>query len=222
MTSDTDKTFNFITTMMYYQLFTIICNTADMEYGGELPVHIHFLLDEFANIGLIPDFDSKISTIRSRNISATIFLQAQSQLKAIYDKSWATIEDCCQTTLFLGSPDLELLKLISEKLGKETLDSYTRGHTYGQQKSDNINHQKVGRELMTPDEIFKMPSNKCLCLISGLKPFYSTKYDITDHKRYKFLADSPKNYFNVKKFLATKHVKDNIKRYSEDIIKYSS
>ncbi|MDO4301976.1 MAG: type IV secretory system conjugative DNA transfer family protein [Clostridia bacterium] len=148
VTSDTDSTFNFITTMLYYQMFTVLCDiTADTVYRGELPVHVHFILDEFANIGLIPDFDNKISTIRSRNISATIILQAQSQLKAIYDKSWQTIETCCQTMLFLGSTDLELLKTISEKLGKETLDSYTQSYSYGQQKSENQNHQKLGRDV---------------------------------------------------------------------------
>ena len=219
ITSDTDSTFDFITTLMYYQLFTVICHTADMDYSGELPVHVHFLLDEFANIGLIPDFDKKIATIRSRNISTSIFLQAQSQLKAVYDKTWATIENCCQTMLFLGSTDLELLKVISEKMGKETVDSYTQSKTYSNQKSESVNHQKLGRELMTPDEIFKMPSNKCICLISGLKPFYSVKYDITDHKRYKYLADTSDKYFNFKGYLKNKRIQNNVEN-NPDVVKY--
>ncbi len=225
VTSDTDKTFNFITTMMYHQLFKVLCDTADMEYGGELPVHVHFILDEFANCGLIPDFDVKISTIRSRNISATIILQSQSQLKKLYDKSWETIESCCSSFLFLGSTDLELLKVVSEKLGKETLDSYTQSYTYGQQKSSNVNHQKMGRELMTPDELFRMPGNKCICMISGLKPFYSDKYDITYHKRYKYIADNPKDYFNVKEYLKEKKkkaTKTGIKNFDPNIMNYST
>lgn len=203
--SDTDDTFNFVVSIMYSQLFNLLCDKADDEYGGRLPIHVRCLLDEFANIGLIPKFEKLIATIRSREISACIILQAQSQLKSIYKDNADTIVGNCDSTLFLGGKEKTTLKELSESLGKETIDLYNTSETRSNQKSFGLNYQKTGKELMSQDEITVMDGGKCIYQLRGVRPFLSDKFDITKHKNYKFLEDYDKrNIFDIEKYLQRK------------------
>lgn len=200
--SDTDDTFNFVVSIMYTQLFNLLCDRADDHYGGRLPVHVRCLLDEFANIGQIPKFDKLIATIRSREISAAIILQSQSQLKSIYKDSADTIIGNCDTTIFLGGKETTTLKEMSEMLGKETIDLYNTSDTRGTNRSYGINYQKTGKELMSRDELAVMDGGKCILQLRGVRPFLSDKYDITRHKRYKQLSDFDKRLaFDVEKYM---------------------
>ncbi len=200
--SDTDDTFNFVVSILYTQLFNLLCDKADDVYGGRLPVHVRCLLDEFANIGQIPKFEKLIATIRSREISASIILQSQSQLKAIYKDNADTIVGNCDTTLFLGGKEKSTLKEISEILGKETIDSFNTSETRGRELSHGLNYQKLGKELMTQDEIAVMDGGKCILQVRGVRPFFSDKFDITKHPQYKHLSDAdPKNAFDMEKHL---------------------
>ncbi|MFM1564413.1 VirD4-like conjugal transfer protein, CD1115 family [Helcococcus ovis] len=200
--SDTDDTFNFVVSIMYSQLFNLLCDKADDEYGGRLPVHVRCLLDEFANIGLIPKFEKLIATIRSREISASIILQAQSQLKAIYKDNADTIVGNCDSTLFLGGKEKTTLKELSETLGKETIDLYNTSETRSNQKSFGLNYQKTGKELMSQDEITVMDGSKCIFQLRGVRPFLSDKFDITKHKNYKLLEDyDKKNLFDIENYI---------------------
>ena len=202
--SDTDDTFNFIVSIMYTQLFNLLCDRADDVYGGRLPIHVRCLLDEFANIGQIPKFEKLIATIRSREISASIILQSKSQLKAIYKDNADTIEGNCDTTLFLGGKEKTTLKEIAEILGKETIDLYNTSDTRGSQRSYGMNYQKTGKELMSQDEIAVMDGGKCILQLRGVRPFFSDKYDICKHKNYKYLSDyDKKNTFDIEKYLST-------------------
>lgn len=201
--SDTDATFNFIVSIMYSQLFNLLCELADDKYKGRLPVHVRFLADEFANIGQIPNFDKLIATIRSREISASIILQSQSQLKSIYKDNADTISGNCDTTLFLGGKEPTTLKEISEMLGKETIDLYNTSDTRGNSPSYGTNYQKTGKDLMTRDELAVMDGGKCILQLRGVRPFFSDKYDITKHKRYKELSDSdPKLAFDIEAYVS--------------------
>ena len=182
--SDTDTTFNFILAMLQSQLINLLCDRADDKYGGRLPVHVRLILDEFANIGQIPNFDKLIATIRSREISASIILQSQSQLKAIYKEHADTIIGNCDTTLFLGGKEKSTLKELSEILGKETIDLYNTSDTRGQSPSFGTTYQKTGKELMSRDELSVMDGSKCILQLRGVRPFLSDKFDITKHKRY--------------------------------------
>nr|WP_239018050.1 type IV secretory system conjugative DNA transfer family protein [Streptococcus suis] len=203
--SDTDDTFNFVVSIMYSQLFNLLCDKADDEYGGRLPVHVRCLLDEFANIGLIPKFEKLIATIRSREISASIILQAQSQLKAIYKDNADTIVGNCDSTLFLGGKEKTTLKELSETLGKETIDLYNTSETRSNQKSFGLNYQKTGKELMSQDEITVMDGGKCIFQLRGVRPFLSDKFDITKHKNYKLLEDyDKKNLFDIESYIKRK------------------
>lgn len=203
--SDTDDTFNFVVAIMYTQLFNLLCDKADDEHGGRLPYHVRLLLDEFSNIGQIPKFDKLIATIRSREISASIILQSQSQLKTIYKDAAETITGNCDTVLFLGGKESSTLKEISETLGKETIDLYNTSDTRGTSQSYGLNYQKTGKELISRDELAVMDGNKCILQLRGVRPFFSNKYDITKHKRYKELADADKrNAFDVEKYLKHK------------------
>ena len=203
--SDTDDTFNFVVSIMYSQLFNLLCDKADDVYGGRLPVHVRCLLDEFANIGLIPKFEKLIATIRSREISASIILQAQSQLKAIYKDNADTIVGNCDSTLFLGGKEKTTLKELSETLGKETIDLYNTSETRSNQKSFGLNYQKTGKELMSQDEITVMDGGKCIFQLRGVRPFLSDKFDITKHKNYKFLEDyDKKNVFDIEEYIKRK------------------
>ncbi|WP_442957176.1 VirD4-like conjugal transfer protein, CD1115 family [Porcincola intestinalis] len=200
--SDTDDTFNFIVAIMYTQLFNLLCDKADDEHNGRLPYHVRLLLDEFANIGQIPKFDKLIATIRSREISASIILQSQSQLKTIYRDAAETIIGNCDTMLFLGGKEGSTLKEISETLGKETIDLYNTSDTRGQGRSYGMNYQKTGKDLMSRDELAVMDGNKCILQLRGVRPFFSDKFDITKHRRYKELSDYDKrNTFNVESYL---------------------
>ncbi len=200
--SDTDDTFNFIVAIMYTQLFNLLCDRADDVHGGRLPYHVRLLLDEFANIGQIPKFDKLIATIRSREISASIILQSQSQLKTIYKDAAETILGNCDTMLFLGGKEGTTLKEISETLGKETIDLYNTSDTRGQSRSYGLNYQKTGKELMSRDELAVMDGNKCIRQLRGVRPFFSDKFDITRHKRYKLLSDyDKKNSFDVEAYM---------------------
>ena len=200
--SDTDDTFNFVVSILYTQLFNLLCDKADDVYGGRLPVHVRCLLDEFANIGQIPKFEKLIATIRSREISASIILQSQSQLKAIYKDNADTIVGNCDTTLFLGGKEKTTLKEISEILGKETIDSFNTSENRGRDVSHGLNYQKLGKELMSQDEIAVMDGGKCILQLRGVRPFFSDKYDITRHPKYKYLSDyDKKNTFDIEKFL---------------------
>lgn len=200
--SDTDDTFNFVVSILYTQLFNLLCDKADDVYGGRLPVHVRCLLDEFANIGQIPKFEKLIATIRSREISASIILQAQSQLKAIYKDNADTIVGNCDTTIFLGGKEKTTLKEMSEILGKETIDSFNTSETRGRELSHGLNYQKLGKELMTQDEIAVMDGGKCILQVRGVRPFFSNKYDITKHPNYKYLSDfDKKNAFDMEKEL---------------------
>ena len=200
--SDTDDTFNFVVSILYTQLFNLLCDKADDVYGGRLPVHVRCLLDEFANIGQIPKFEKLIATIRSREISASIILQSQSQLKAIYKDNADTIVGNCDTTLFLGGKEKTTLKEISEILGKETIDSFNTSETRGRELSHGQNYQKLGKQLMTEDEIAVMDGGKCILQLRGVRPFFSDKFDITKHPNYKYLSDyDKKNAFDMEKHL---------------------
>jgi type IV secretion system protein VirD4 len=201
--SDTDDTFNFVVSIMYTQLFNLLCDRADDVYGGRLPVHVRCLLDEFANIGQIPKFDKLIATIRSREISASIILQSQSQLKAIYKDSADTIVGNCDTTLFLGGKETTTLKEMSEMLGKETIDLYNTSDTRGTSRSYGINYQKTGKDLMSRDELAVMDGGKCIMQLRGVRPFFSNKFDITRHKRYHELSDyNPKLAFDIERYMS--------------------
>ena len=200
--SDTDTTFNFVIAMLQSQLFNLLCNKADDFYNGRLPVHVRCLLDEFANIGQIPNFDKLIATIRSREISASIILQSQSQLKTIYKDAADTIVGNCDVTLFLGGKEKSTLKEISELLGKETIDSLSQSENRGTQTSHGLSYQKLGKELMTQDEIAVMDGGKCILQLRGVRPFFSDKYDLTKHPRYKYLSDADKkNVFDVERYM---------------------
>ena len=202
--SDTDSSFNFIVALMYSQLFNLLCDRADNDFGGRLPVHVRCLLDEFSNIGVIPNFEKLIATIRSREISACVILQAQSQLKSIYKDNMDTIIGNMDTTLFLGGKEKTTLEEISKMLGKETIDMYNTSVTKGNSPSHGQNYQKIGKDLMTVDEIAVMDGAKCILQVRGERPFLSNKYDITKHKNYKLLADSSKkNLFDLENHLST-------------------
>ena len=201
--SDTDASFNFLISMAYSQLFNLLCEKADDVYGGRLPVHVRCLIDEFANIGQIPNFEKLVATIRSREISACIVLQAQSQLKAIYKDNADTIVGNCDTLLFLGGKEKTTLKEMEELLGKETIDTYNTGESRGREVSHSLNYQKLGKSLMSVDELAVMDGGKCILQLRGVRPFLSDKYDITSHPNYKYLSDSnPSNAFNIEKFLS--------------------
>lgn len=201
--SDTDGTFDFLVSIMYSQLFNLLCELADDKYGGRLPVHVRFLADEFANIGQIPNFEKLIATIRSREISASIILQSQSQLKAIYKDNADTILGNCDTTLFLGGKESTTLKEMSEMLGKETIDMYNTSDTRGSNPTYGMNYQKLGKELMSKDELAVMDGGKCILQLRGVRPFFSDKYDITKHKRYKQLSDYDSRLaFDIEKFVS--------------------
>ena len=200
--SDTDSTFNFVAALMYSQLFNLLCDKADDFYGGRLPVHVRLILDEFANIGQIPNFDKLIATIRSREISASIILQSQSQLKTIYKDAADTIVGNCDSTLFLGGKEKSTLKEISELLGKETIDLYNQSENRGSQVSHGLSYQKLGKELMTQDELAVMDGGKCIFMLRGVRPFLSDKYDLTKHPNYKYTADAdPKNVFDMERYM---------------------
>ena len=201
ITSDTDPTFDFVTAMIVSQLFNLLCTKADDEYGGRLPIHVRCLLDEVANI-TIPNLERLISVLRSREISACLVVQAQSQLKAIYKEHADTIIGNCDTTLFLGGKEKTTLKEISEVLGKETIDSFNTSENRGRDVSHGLNYQKLGKELMSQDEIAVMDGGKCILQLRGVRPFFSDKYDITKHPKYKYLSDyDKKNTFDIEKFL---------------------
>ena len=200
--SDTDTTFNFVIAMLQSQLFNLLCDKADDFYNGRLPVHVRCLLDEFANVGQIPNFDKLIATIRSREISASIILQSQSQLKTIYKDAADTIVGNCDSTLFLGGKEKGTLKEISELLGKETIDSLSQSENRGAQTSHGLSYQKLGKELMTQDEIAVMDGGKCILQLRGVRPFFSDKFDITKHPRYQYLSDADKkNVFDVERYM---------------------
>lgn len=202
--SDTDATFNFVVSIMYSQLFNLLCDKADDVYNGRLPVHVRCLLDEFSNIGQIPQFEKLIATIRSREISASIILQSKSQLKAIYKDNADTIEGNCDSTIFLGGKEKTTLKEMAELLGKETIDLYNTSDTRGSQRSYGMNYQKTGKELMSQDEIAVMDGGKCILQLRGVRPFFSDKYDICKHKNYRYLSDyDKKNRFDIEKYLST-------------------
>lgn len=213
--SDTDATFNFLVSIMYTQLFNLLCDKADDVYNGRLPIHVRCLLDEFANIGQIPNFEKLIATIRSREISASIILQSKSQLKAIYKDHADTIEGNCDTTLFLGGKEKTTLKEMAEMLGKETIDLYNISDTRGTSQSYGTNYQKTGKELMSQDEIAVMDGGKCIMQLRGVRPFFSDKFDITQHKQYHLLSDyDEKNAFDIEKYL--KSVKPGSMKMSRD------
>ena len=200
--SDTDSTFNFVAALMYSQLFNLLCDKADDFYGGRLPVHVRLILDEFANIGQIPNFDKLIATIRSREISASIILQSQSQLKTIYKDAADTIVGNCDSTLFLGGKEKSTLKEISELLGKETIDLYNQSESRGSQVSHGLSYQKLGKELMTQDELAVMDGGKCIFMLRGVRPFLSDKYDLTRHPNYRYTSDAdPKNVFDMERYM---------------------
>lgn len=203
--SDTDSTFNFLVSMCYTQLFNLLCDKADDVYGGRLPVHVRCLVDECANIGQIPNLEKLMATIRSREISACLVLQAQSQLKALYKDNSDTIIGNCDSMIFLGGKEKTTLKDLTETLGKETIDMFNTSDTRGSQRSYGINYQRLGKELMSMDELSVMDGGKCILQLRGVRPFFSDKYDITKHPKYKYLSDfDKKNAFDIEKFLSTK------------------
>lgn len=205
--SDTDDTFNFVVAMMYSQLFNLLCDRADDVHHGRLPYHVRILCDEFANIGQIPKFDKLIATIRSREISASIILQSQSQLKTIYKDAADTIVGNCDCTLFLGGKEKSTLKELSEILGKETIDLYNTSETRSTNNSYGLNYQKTGKQLMSEDEIAVMDGGKCILQLRGVRPFLSDKYDITKHPKYKMLSDYDKrNAFDIERYRSHKLV----------------
>ena len=201
--SDMDSTFNFLISMVYTQLFNLLCEAADDVYGGRLPVHVRCLIDEAANIGQIPNLEKLMATIRSREISACLVLQAQSQLKALYKDNADTIIGNCDSRLFLGGSEPSTLKELSQSLGKETIDTYNTGESRGRETSHSLNYQKLGRELMSVDDLATLDGGKCILQVRGLRPFLSDKYDITKHPNYKYLSDAdPKNTFDVEKYMS--------------------
>lgn len=203
--SDTDDSFNFLISMCYTQLFNLLCEKADDVYGGRLPVHVRCLIDEAANIGQIPKLEKLIATIRSREISACLVLQAQSQLKAIYRDNADTIIGNCDARLFLGGSEATTLKELSTALGKETIDTFNTGESRGKEVSHSLNYQKLGKELASVDELAVLDGGKCILQLRGVRPFKSDKYDITQHPNYKYLSDAnPKNNFDIEKFLSTR------------------
>ncbi|WP_312046581.1 VirD4-like conjugal transfer protein, CD1115 family, partial [Anaerotignum sp.] len=203
--SDTDDTFNFLVSMAYTQLFNLLCDKADDVYGGRLPIHVRCLIDEAANIGQIPKLEKLMATIRSREISACLVLQAQSQLKSLYKDNCDTIIGNCDSMVFLGGKEKTTLKDLSETLGKETIDMFNTSDTRGTQRSYGLNYQKLGKELMSMDELAVMDGGKCILQLRGVRPFLSDKYDITKHKNYQYLADYDKrNTFSIEKYLSTK------------------
>ena len=200
--SDTDDSFNFLISMCYTQLFNLLCEKADDVYGGRLPVHVRCLIDEAANIGQIPRLEKLVATIRSREISACLVLQAQSQLKTIYKDAADTIVGNCDSTLFLGGKEKSTLKEISELLGKETIDLYNQSENRGSQVSHGLSYQKLGKELMTQDELAVMDGGKCIFMLRGVRPFLSDKYDLTRHPNYRYTADAdPKNVFDMERYM---------------------
>ncbi len=202
--SDTDGTFNFLISMIYSQLFNLLCEKADDVYGGRLPCHVRCLIDEFANIGQIPNFEKLIATIRSREISAAVILQSQSQLKAIYKDNADTIIGNMDSSIFLGGKEPGTLKELSAALGKETIDSFNTGESRGKETSHSLNYQKLGKELLTVDELAVLDGSKCILQLRGVRPFLSDKYDITRHPNYKYLADSDKkNALDIGRFLSS-------------------
>ncbi len=203
--SDTDDTFNFLVSMAYTQLFNLLCEKADDVYGGRLPIHVRCLIDECANIGQIPKLEKLMATIRSREISACLVLQAQSQLKAIYKDNADTIVGNCDTMVFLGGKEKSTIKDLEELLGKETIDMFNTSDTRGSQRSYGLNYQKTGKALMSQDEIAVMDGGKCIMQLRGVRPFLSNKYDITKHPNYQYLSDYDKrNTFDIEQFLSTK------------------
>ena len=202
---DTDDTFNFLASMVYTQLFNLLCDKADDVYGGRLPVHVRCLIDECANIGQIPKLEKLMATIRSREISACLVLQAQSQLKALYKDNADTIIGNCDSSVFLGGKEPTTLKELSAALGKETIDTFNTGESRGREVSHSLNYQKLGKELMSQDELAVLNGGKCILQLRGVRPFLSDKYDITKHPNYRYLSDAdPKNAFDIEKFLSTK------------------
>jgi type IV secretion system protein VirD4 len=200
--SDTDDTFNFLISMCYTQLFNLLCEKADDVYGGHLPVHVRCLIDECANIGQIPKLEKLMATIRSREISACLVLQAQSQLKALYKDNADTIIGNCDSSIFLGGKEPTTLKELSAALGKETIDTFNTGESRGRETSHSLNYQKLGKELMSQDELAVMDGGKCILQLRGVRPFLSDKYDITRHPNYKYLSDAdPRNAFDIEKYL---------------------
>ena len=218
--SDTDSTFNFLISMCYSQLFNLLCESADDKHGGRLPVHVRCLIDECANIGQIPNLEKLMATIRSREISACLVLQTQSQLKALYKDHADTITGNCDSALFLGGKEPNTLKELSAALGRETIDSFNTGESRGRETSHSLNYQKLGKELMTPDELATMDGSKCILQLRGVRPFFSDKYDLTQHPNYKYLADAdPKNAFDVEKYLSARlrlHAEDAYEVYEVD------
>ena len=200
--SDTDSTFNFLISMIYTQMFNLLCEKADDVYGGRLPVHVRCLIDEMANIGQIPNLEKLMATIRSREISAMLVLQAKSQLKAIYKDNAETIIGNCDSQIFLGGSEKTTLKDLNEALGKETIDMYNTGESRGSQQSYNMNYQKLGHDLMSLDQLAVMDGSKCIVQVRGVRPFFSDKYDLTQHPNYRLTADYDKrNWFDVEKYL---------------------
>ena len=203
--SDTDSTFNFLISLIYTQLFNLLCEKADDQYGGRLPVHVRCLLDEFANIGQIPNFEKLIATIRSREISACLILQAKSQLKAIYKDNADTILGNCDSSLFLGGSEPTTLKDLNTALGRETIDLYNTGESRGRETSHSLNYQKTGKALMDIDELAVLDGSKCILQLRGVRPFLSDKYDITRHPNYRYLSDAdPRNTFSLDSFLKSR------------------
>lgn len=203
--SDTDASFNFLISMIYSQLFNLLCEKADDVYGGRLPVHVRCLIDECANIGQIPNLEKLVATIRSREISACLVLQAQSQLKAIYKDNADTIIGNMDSLIFLGGKEKSTLKEMAETLGKETIDTFNTGESRGREVSHSLNYQKLGKELMSVDELAVMDGGMCILQLRGVRPFLSRKYDITKHPNYRYLSDAdPRNAFNIEKYLSTR------------------
>ena len=203
--SDTDSTFNFVIAILQSQLFNLLCDKADDVYGGRLPVHVRCLIDEAANIGQIPNLEKLVATIRSREISACLVLQAQSQLKALYKDNADTIIGNMDSRIFLGGSEPTTLKELNQSLGKETIDTFNTGESRGREVSHSLNYQKLGKDLATIDELAVLDGGKCILQLRGVRPFLSDKFDITKHPNYKYLSDaSPKNNFDIEKYLSTR------------------